>query len=225
MIFMSSYFLGQLFHIWCDTSKKLIDEPYHFKDYYELEEKNPFDLTLIFTYYAFTSLSTVGFGDYAPRSNPERVFIALILLFGVAIFSLIMGIFIDILNEFNSFNRDDFAEEESLARFFGIFRRFNAQKPLPIEIMRKIEQFFAYKWTHDRNNAMKSDEDIAILSEIPEDVQHLIFNKFLFTDFLFKFNKMFTFSKPSIHSHAYYNWGDSRYAIYMQELLLNLSPI
>ena len=45
-------------------------------------------------YYAFTSLSTVGFGDYNPRSDSERLFIAMVLLFGVLTFSYVMGNFI-----------------------------------------------------------------------------------------------------------------------------------
>ena len=53
--------------------------------------------TIVMTYFAFTSLSTVGFGDYNPRSDFERVFIANMLLFGVAIFSYIIGIFIEVL--------------------------------------------------------------------------------------------------------------------------------
>lgn len=57
------------------------------------------NLIVIF-YFAFTSLSTVGFGDYHPRGNIERMIGAFILLGGVAIFSLIMGNFIEILQEF-----------------------------------------------------------------------------------------------------------------------------
>ena len=49
------------------------------------------------TYFAFTSLSTVGFGDIRPYSDAERIFCAIILLIGVAIFSIIMGNFSDIL--------------------------------------------------------------------------------------------------------------------------------
>ncbi len=49
-------------------------------------------------YFAFTSLSTVGFGDLNPRSDFERIFIAFMLMFGVAIFSYIMGQFIDIIS-------------------------------------------------------------------------------------------------------------------------------
>lgn len=48
----------------------------------------------------------MGFGDFNPKSSVERIFVAFLLLFGVAIFSLIMGIFIEILQEFDQFDAD-----------------------------------------------------------------------------------------------------------------------
>ena len=54
---------------------------------------------LVVIYFAFTSLSTVGFGDYHPKSDEERIFVAFLLLVGVATFSYIMGIFINILKK------------------------------------------------------------------------------------------------------------------------------
>lgn len=65
---------------------------------FQLESKNHFENMILVTYFAITSLSTVGFGDYHPRGDTERMVTALILLFGVAIFSYIMGIFIEILD-------------------------------------------------------------------------------------------------------------------------------
>lgn len=55
-------------------------------------------------YYAFTTLSTVGFGDLAPRSDIERMFCSFILMFGVSIFSYFMGNFIEILGKYNTLN-------------------------------------------------------------------------------------------------------------------------
>lgn len=49
-------------------------------------------------YFSFTSLTTVGFGDFNPRSDFERLFIAFGLLFGVAIFSYIMSEAIDMID-------------------------------------------------------------------------------------------------------------------------------
>lgn len=57
----------------------------------------------IILYYSFTSLSTVGFGDYYPLSDYERLFCMMILMFGVAIFSYIMGNFIQIVEEIREF--------------------------------------------------------------------------------------------------------------------------
>jgi len=51
-----------------------------------IRTRDAWDRTLIVTYYALTSLTTIGFGDYHPKSDYERVFIAILLLFGVAIF-------------------------------------------------------------------------------------------------------------------------------------------
>jgi len=42
-------------------------------------------------YFAITTLSTIGFGDFAPVSIQERFIASFILLFGVAVFSFIMG--------------------------------------------------------------------------------------------------------------------------------------
>jgi voltage-gated potassium channel len=47
--------------------------------------------TIASFYFTFTTLSTVGFGDYYPRNNIERLMGSFVLLGGVAIFSYIMG--------------------------------------------------------------------------------------------------------------------------------------
>ena len=54
-------------------------------------------IMLVAVYFSFTSLSTVGLGDYHPKSNPERACTAMLLLIGVAVFSYILGNFIEIL--------------------------------------------------------------------------------------------------------------------------------
>jgi len=44
---------------------------------------------ITFLYFSFTTLSTVGFGDYHPRTNIERLLGAFILIVGVTITSYI----------------------------------------------------------------------------------------------------------------------------------------
>ena len=53
--------------------------------------------TLLITYYAFTSLTTVGLGDLHPRSNLERLFVTVMLVLGVTVFSYVMKEYIKML--------------------------------------------------------------------------------------------------------------------------------
>jgi hypothetical protein len=49
------------------------------------------------TYYSFTSLATVGFGDFHAIADEERLITIIVILFGGMIFSYFMGVFIEIL--------------------------------------------------------------------------------------------------------------------------------
>ena len=52
---------------------------------------------IICCYYALTTLSTVGYGDYTPITNLEKIVGILIMILGIAFFSYIMGNFNDVL--------------------------------------------------------------------------------------------------------------------------------
>jgi len=96
IIFMITYFIGMLYYIFSDLIND-IDSPLsnrngeNFIEYFGLEIKSHYEIVVTMVYFTFTSLSTVGFGDLNPRSNSERILTAVILLFGVAIFSYILG--------------------------------------------------------------------------------------------------------------------------------------
>jgi hypothetical protein len=120
----------------------------NFLDSFGLEEAKDSWKALISIYFAFTSLSTVGFGDFYPTSDMERLFGAFVMMFGVAIFSMFMSIFIGILESYQSLNRDLDCGDD-LARFFGIMKKYNNGKDIEIQLKEKIEAFFHYKWKSD----------------------------------------------------------------------------
>jgi len=74
-------------------------------------------------YFALTTLSTVGYGDYHPASNIEMMVASIIMLGGVAFFSYIMSNFLEIISSYDakmgSFDRSDELNEwiVSLERF------------------------------------------------------------------------------------------------------------
>lgn len=153
-----------------------------FYTYFGLEDNNNGRNAIVVVYYAFTSLSTVGFGDLHPRSNSERLVCSFILLFGVAIFSYIMSIFIEILDQYKNLNAD-LDEGDNLSKFFGLLRRFNDNVPIKIQLKEQIEKHFDYKWKKDKNQSVNDPEEEAMLDQLPEEVQNRIFCEFLFSDF------------------------------------------
>ena len=119
-----------------------------------MEQYTAGEITVIVMYFAFSSLSTVGLGDYHPRSDFERLCCSFILLFGVAIFSIIMGNFSEILISFKSFNAG-LDDGDNLTKFFGTIQRFNNMESIDIPLKERIEEFFDYKWEHDKNQAFQ----------------------------------------------------------------------
>lgn len=157
-----SYITGVLFLVLCEFVDDFIYD-HEFGKYYDDDPKvQPGFVSeygfyesatsrniLISLYFAFTSLSTVGFGDYAPRGNYERFVGAFILLFGVAIFSYIMGNFIEILHQAQSYSAS-LDDGDNLSKFFGLVKKFNHDKPLEPSLKAKIESHFDYLWEHDK---------------------------------------------------------------------------
>ena len=185
IIFLISYYIGMMFYVFSDVLNDLKQRDdydknnpsynhedfitYQFNGVYSLDDKSSSDITIIMVYYAFTSLSTVGFGDYHPRSDAERLFIAAVLLIGVSTFSYIMGNLIEIIDEIKLIEAE-IDDGDNLAKFFGLIRRFNADKQLPTRIQDEIEDFFVYKWNQDRNQAVETDKDKELLEQLPYDV-------------------------------------------------------
>ena len=96
-------------------------------------------------YFASTTLASVGYGDFHPISNSERLLSSCIFLLGVAAFSFIIGNFIEMLMEFRTVTAEN-EDHVGLTKFFGLLARFNKGRPLHKDMLRKIEMYFDYYW-------------------------------------------------------------------------------
>ena len=86
--------MGQSFekHNDFDNAQALIyKESFILNEGWNIMDQEMFRKSLISLYFAFTSLSTVGFGDFYPINDHERLVGAFVLLGGVAAFSYILG--------------------------------------------------------------------------------------------------------------------------------------
>jgi hypothetical protein len=136
-ILILSYFLGTLWFIFSKRTTETADD-YTFYNYYGLSEREDSENLIIVVYFAFTTLSTVGFGDYNPKSELERIITTFILLIGVACFSYIMGQFIEILMNFQTVTADN-EDSENLSKWLGLLAHFNKNRPLSKEMTKRFE--------------------------------------------------------------------------------------
>ena len=90
-------------------------------------------------YFAFTTLATVGYGDYRPVSNPERLVGGAFILFGVTVFSFIMGNFIEMLVEFKAVTAEN-EDSQNLYKWLNVLARFNNGRQLPKDTVQSIEE-------------------------------------------------------------------------------------
>ena len=168
IIFTSSYFLGILWHIWvCDIERPGLTplEDGSLPDFFgntdkfgscELIETGPQRLIKMW-YFALTTLSTIGYGDFSPVSVQERLIWSFVLMIGVAVFSLVMGQFIDILMNYKKLGQ--VGEGKDLSKWIALLSRFNNGNPINKDLINKIEDFFDYYWTKNRMAAIKSETD------------------------------------------------------------------
>lgn len=117
-------------------------------------------------YYAYTTLSTVGFGDLNPRSDIERLLCIVIFLLGVGIFALFMGLFLEIIAKFNAYG-EDLDESHDLLRFFTAIASYNRGVEMGIEWRRKFEKYFDYRWSHNKHLALEDEADRSTFDQIP----------------------------------------------------------
>jgi hypothetical protein len=109
-------------------------------------------------YYAITTLSTIGFGDFTPVSSSERLISSVILMFGVTVFSFIMGQFIEILMNYKSLWM--VGQHKDLSKWIALLSRFNNGNPLNKDLITKIEDFFDYYWDNNRLAALSNEKDL-----------------------------------------------------------------
>lgn len=102
-----SYFIGTFWFLLVKHNTDEAGEDFTFYNSYGIGDNTDTENLIIVVYFAFTTLSTVGFGDFNPKSEVERIVTTLILLVGVATFSYIMGQFIDILLQLEHVTADN----------------------------------------------------------------------------------------------------------------------
>ena len=76
---------------YCDIIRSMWDVDTEFLSYNDFDgTKSPQAIAIAMSYFMFTSLSTVGLGDFHPTNDQERAFGTILLLFGVLVTSSVI---------------------------------------------------------------------------------------------------------------------------------------
>ena len=97
--FFITYFIGCFWYTISENLNSDVDVQRRmtFVRFFHLEDESNWRKLIISCYYILTTLATVGFGDFYPVSDTERLIAVFLMLCGVAFFSYIMGSFIEII--------------------------------------------------------------------------------------------------------------------------------
>ena len=93
-------------------------------DGWDIKDKSSFEQVIIATYFALTSLSTVGLGDFYPISDTERLLGSFILLGGVLMMSYVLSSLRFMIQNIDKLN-GEFEEKNELENFFTMLEMFN----------------------------------------------------------------------------------------------------
>lgn len=61
----------------------------NFINVYEMNKYSPIKRAIAMCYFSFTTLSSVGLGDFVPISDGERTFVCFMIFIGVAVYSYV----------------------------------------------------------------------------------------------------------------------------------------
>ena len=164
------------------------DQEIGFIEEFGLSQNSRLDNSILLTYFSFTTFSTVGLGDYHPKNNMERLMSAMIMLFGVMVTSFLIENFNQMLDLLKTFN-DTYNDNQMLALFLGTMKKFNNEAPL--RNSERINDYFKYRWSHDRNLAVSTDQDKDLLDQLPKRLQIKLYTKYLFEDFMELYKQIF----------------------------------
>lgn len=114
-------------------------------------------------YWAFTTLTTVGYGDIAAKTPAQMLFASFVQVTGVGVFGFVLS------NVASLLSRMDAAREHHMDNVDKIETYMRSHR-IPVELRSKIRTYYHYLWTNHRGY-----RDNALLHDLPKKMQSELF--------------------------------------------------
>lgn len=173
------------------------NESVNFISNFGLQENSNTERFIKTWYYIFTTLATVGFGDFYAVNKYEQCFAILLLLAGPTWFAFVMGNAISFINSLNDLTGIK-QNKTNLQKWLGIFEYL--YKELTLDLKQQIMTHYVNLWKNDRlgtlyNCSQENDFSVdkcndPIYSNLPQNLRNELID-YLFSDIIYKFNYFF----------------------------------
>jgi len=107
-------------------------------------------------YWTITTLTTIGYGDITPSSNPEILYVVIIELLGAGMYGLVIG------NIANLIANIDVAKSQYKEKLEKI-NAFLKYRSIPTALQRKINDYYNYLWESRRGY-----DESSVLEDLPD---------------------------------------------------------
>ena len=139
-IFICIYLIGLLWINYVKIQSSYFKHETDFiKELPDIYQKENIHMSILCSYFAFTTLSTTGLGDLTPQNNSEYILMIFIFLFGVLVFSMVSERFGATLIEIQNLQPEN-EHSEDLHKFLNLMKQFNYGKNVTYD--KQFIQFF-----------------------------------------------------------------------------------
>jgi len=145
-----------------------------------------------------TTLTTIGYGDYTPRNDFERIFNIFIMLFGVAMFSWVMGEFNDMIINYDT-QLGNVNSGPHLESWILLLKKLSKENPVEASLIENIHASINYHWKYNRNKHLSKDDEY--LCSIPKFFKRKLM-EFLWKDVFENFSYFFIYNERNRQSHG-----------------------
>ena len=166
-----------------------------FQDFYILTGLSSEHVALRSSYFMLTTMATIGYGDFLPKNIYEMAFMSCVMLFGVALFAVIMGNF----NSAIAYYTDASASADPSGSLISWLDSIEKTKgKIPIQLRKRVIEFYDYYFSKDRLKSLSKnhwdfdsvDDLVSISQEYVNDLSEKNYYDILdclFSDFLYTF--------------------------------------
>ena len=201
-MFFVTYFLACIWYYYIDYVLREKNEPNDFIKNFGLEYDDSYDRFIKTWYFIFTTLVTVGYGDFYATNKYEMGFAIILLLAGPTWFAFMMGTAINVINSLQDLGETSHSKSE--LQLWLSFIESNTE-PLPTKLKEKILSHFVFMWRNDRlgqimNNSSEDYLDFSktqdiIFSQLPDNIKTELI-KYIFSDTLYIYKNFFKAFSP-----------------------------